>query len=90
MHNVKTNQYGSYWCVYDVENQYGMESRDDKEFNMEWRINEATFDSDIYKALLDAERVVGAGEVKGAPTSEANRPCGKKKHTGSVLPLLSW
>ena len=23
VHNVKTNQYGSYWCIYDVENQYG-------------------------------------------------------------------
>lgn len=52
VHNVKTNQYGSYWCIYDVENQYGMESRDDEEFNMDWRVGEAVFDSDIYKALL--------------------------------------
>ena len=39
---VQTSQYGDYWCIYDVEDQYGMESIEDEEHNMEWQIEHVT------------------------------------------------
>ena len=49
--NVKTNQYGTHWCIYSLE---GSDSLSDHflEFVMDAKMQQATAESDIYRALL--------------------------------------